>query len=698
MPSQSSKAGRGVTVPADNPITDVADDALGRASVALSFADDVLALDVREGVVVGVLGQWGAGKTSFVNLARARFAERGVPVVDFNPWMFSGTEQLVTAFFIELSAQLKLRPGLERVGEGLEDYGESFSGLGWLPLVGPWVERGRGAAKLLARVLQRRKEGIGGRREKLRAALQKLSTPIVVVLDDVDRLTTTEIREIFKLVRLTANFPQLVYLVAFDRERVEAALTEEHVPGRDYLEKILQLAVDLPVVPDQVLMRQLLASIDGALAEIEDPGPFDEHLWPDVLMEIVRPLIRNIRDVRRYVAAVYGTVRQLGGQVALVDVLALEAVRVFLPDTFRELRRSVEGLTATSSISHGGRGDPPHLKQQVDGLLDTSCDQREAVHSLINRIFPAASRHAGGSHFGSGWRGRWLRERRMAHEDVLRLYLERVAGEGFRAFIDAEQAQARLGDPEALDQFLRSIDIDQVEDVIAGLEIYEDEFTPHDVVPGVIVLLNLLPDLPERQRGMFSLDTRMVVSRVVYRLFKALPDAAAVEHAAREILPALRSLSAKLDVVSNLGHREGRGHKLVDEDVAADLEREWRREVRSAQVADLLNEPDLLRVLYVAKTETEPPEPVLVIDDSPEVTLALLRAAKSETRSQSIGSRSVRRSPRLAWEALTELYGSEEALRERIEELRQSHGESIVDLLTLADGYLAGWRPDRFDD
>ena len=77
--------------------------------------------------------------------------------------MFSGTEQLVESFFVELAAQLRIRPGMAEVGKDLEDYGETFSGMGWLPLVGPWIERGRGAAKLLGKLLERRKEGVGGR-------------------------------------------------------------------------------------------------------------------------------------------------------------------------------------------------------------------------------------------------------------------------------------------------------------------------------------------------------------------------------------------------------------------------------------------------------------------------------------------------------------------------------------------------------
>ena len=271
-----------MSVAGDNPIRKPEDDVLGRSKVARSFAEQVLSLDASQGVVVGVLGPWGSGKTSFVNLARAYWKEVGIPVLDFNPWMFSGTDHLVNLFFAELSVQLKLGRNLANVGRDLEAYGELFSGMGWLPLVGPWTERLRSAVKILAKVLQRRKEGVGGRRKQVERRLNALDKPILVVLDDIDRLTSPEIRDVFKLVRLTASFPNVIYIVAFDRMRVEQALDEQAIPGRAYLEKILQFGVDLPVVPPHVLDRQIFEAIDEALSEIGNQGPFDKDAWPDV--------------------------------------------------------------------------------------------------------------------------------------------------------------------------------------------------------------------------------------------------------------------------------------------------------------------------------------------------------------------------------------------------------------------------------
>lgn len=682
----------------DNPITDPSDDVLGRARRAKSFALQIVSFDVSQGLVVGVLGPWGSGKTSFVNLTKSELSESGITIVDFNPWMFSGAEQLVESFFVEIAAQLTLKPGMAEIGKDLEDYGEIFSGLGWLPLVGPWIERGRGATKILAKLLQRRKEGVSGRRSKLERALRNLNKPIVVVLDDIDRLSTAEIRDVFKLVRLTASFPNVIYLVAFDRARVEDALAEQGIPGRDYLEKILQVGVDLPVASQPVVDRQIFRAINEAINSIENAGDFDGGAWPDLYVEVIRPLIRNMRDVRRYAVAVHGTVLDLEGHVQLVDVLALEAIRVFLPDVFTRITESVDGLSSTSGMGYGARHEPPHLKAQIDELLAAAHSKSDVVTSMIMRLFPAAQRHIGGSHYGSEWKRDWLAERRVAHGDILRLYLERVAGEGLEAFLSAEEAWGRITDEERFDEYLRGIDPERQEDVIGELENFESRFSQEHVVPGVTALLNLLDDLPERQRGMFELDTPLVVGRLTYRLLRVLPDESDVKRAVDRILPKLRSLSARLDLIDDVGHREGRGHKLVSAQDADLLERAWRDLVRATSTDRLAGERELLRILLLTKRESEAGEPELAIDGSAEMTLAMLESAKSEVRSQSMESRAVRRSARLAWAVLIELYGDENLLMERLEALKATNPRGADDLIALAERYASGWRPSEFGD
>ena len=292
--------------------------------------------------------------------------------------------------------------------------------------------------KITGKILQRRKEGVGDRRRKIEKALSALDKPIVVILDDIDRLETSEIRDVFKLVRLTANFPKIIYIVAFDRGRVEKALDEQGTSGRDYLEKILQVAFDLPVVPSHILDQQITSALDNVLNNIENPGSRDEEVWQYVFNEIIRPLIQNMRDVRRYAATIPGTVISLKGQIALADLLALEAIRMFLPDVFKLLHSAIDGLTTDSDSAR--HRDLVHLEAQVKGLIEASGDHSLVVESMIKRLFPAGGRYIGGDPHGNNWKRKWLAERRVAHEDILRLYLERFANENLQDVMEAGKA------------------------------------------------------------------------------------------------------------------------------------------------------------------------------------------------------------------------------------------------------------------
>ena len=547
-----------MAVSGDNPISDVEDDALGREAVAARLAAELRSLDASAGAVAGVMGPWGSGKTSLVNLAKKHLAENpALPVVDFNPWMFSGAEQLVESFFTELAAQLKVRRGrLAEIASDIEAYGDLLSPLSLLPFVGGWFERLKGVAGGVRKVAERRNESVTARRADLAEKLSQLERPIVVVVDDIDRLTTAEIRDMFKLVRLTASFPNIIYVLAFDRKRVEQALSETGFSGRSFLEKIVQVGLDVPAPPKGVLVAQTAAALTKTVGDVE-PQRFDPHRWPDVLAEIIAPLITNMRDVRRYAASARMTVRSMAAEVEVVDLLGLEAVRVFLPDVFEKLTVAQDELTNTSS---GGLGltRSPDDGAAVKGMLEAAGDQVEVAKAVVSRLFPAGERYVGGRHYDASWLGSWIKARRVAHPHVLKYYLEHTINEGLSAFTDAERAVAVLTEQRALDGFLRSLDRDRLDRVIAALEAWERDYPLEAVVPASTVLLKLSPELPDKPRGMLDFfDAGIIVVRVVLRLLRRIEDETGRQAAVEAILAGLHRLSAQVVLIQMAGHRQG---------------------------------------------------------------------------------------------------------------------------------------------
>lgn len=688
-----------MTPPTDRPISSKDEDKLGRARVASVLAEEIRSIDASKGLVMGILGPWGSGKTSLVHLIQEELREiPPLTLIEFNPWLFSGANQLVENFFVEVGAQFRRRGDrLAEVAKDLDAYAEVVSPLRWLPVVGPWIDRFGAAAKAVRKANERRRGGVAAQRSALTKKLSALDMPVVILIDDIDRLQTDEIREIFKLVRLTANFPNIIYLLAFDRVRVEQALSEEGINGRDYLEKILQVAHDIPVIPETVLVNTLIEALDESLADFQSPGPFASEDWSDILFEVVHPLIRNMRDVRRYVLAVHGTVRGLEGRVELVDVLALEAVRVFLPDVFHTLPEAREGLTTPSSLGTYQQHETSTLKTSVENLVAAADEHADVVRSLIERCFPAGRRHIGNMHFGPEFQATWLKERRVAHVALLDFYLERQIGDKLAAFSIAEQTLRQLGDGEGL-TLLDDLDPEQLTDTIAQLEAFEGDF-PHDgIAAGSAALLNQIHRMPKRQGGMFGVRSEIVVDRVVLRMLRQFESTAEVEKVVRETLPMVHQLSDRFTLLKLVGFQENAGHKLISESAAHELEAELARQVRNARPEELAKERDLLRLFYwVPKfdqgSSVEMPE-------DPAVMSALLKSCLTETWSQSSGSRATTRSGRLHWDTLVQVAGGEPEVKKMVERTNElaSRDPELQEARQLAERYLSGWRPKDFGD
>jgi hypothetical protein len=215
----------------DPPIRRKKEDRLNRARFAEALAEQIAGVPGQGGVVFGLLGSYGSGKTSILNMVEETLKEdlEGPVVLWFNPWLFSGTEQLVEHFFEELAAQLLEEPDdrLRRIGEVLERYGKLLGPLRYVPGVGRYAEGAEKATGILGGLLKGREEkpvSVRSRRRELERALNNLNGKIMIFIDDLDRLSRKdEIQDVIRLVRLNATLPNLVFVMAFDRWRVEGA-------------------------------------------------------------------------------------------------------------------------------------------------------------------------------------------------------------------------------------------------------------------------------------------------------------------------------------------------------------------------------------------------------------------------------------------------------------------------------------------
>ncbi|WP_258036312.1 KAP family NTPase [Streptomyces sp. SM10] len=587
----------------DDPIDNASQALLQRAGLADAFAVEVRRTSAKHGAVVALTGTWGSGKTSLANLAcRALDAVDDVQVVRFNPWFFSGTDQLMQFFFDELAGQLrdgrrlkdKLASAGRIVAERLGKYSAALSPLKFVPGADVVLNSASATATGTSKLLGEEQGTIYEQRAQLTELLGKLPGRIVVFIDDIDRLSQQEIRDLFRLVRLTGSFPNIVYVLCFDREVVESALTDETVRGAAYLEKIVKMSVEVPPLPTQALSPFITEGLAQALDGIEN-GPFHAARWPDVLVQLILPMFSTIRDVKRYLASVPLAVRSLGTEVNLVDVLALEVLRVRHPAAHAMLPAAADLLTPAKAVHQTDADRTPREKAFVEEFSGRLNGQAQVV---VRLLFPAAERLFGGPHYGSDWIPAWEQDRRVACSTVLDFYFHRQLPSRRAPAECVDQIADCIGDQSALDEALERVPEDLLDDTLKRLVSRCRDVPEEAVLPTAAALMRQLPRVRLGSTGMYSLGGEWAVLRPVSVLLHNLSGDVA-DRTVRSLFDSIPSLYGKvllLDITA--GHPDKQG--LITEGSARSLRQDLAARLRTASPDSLADERMLLRTVVVA--------------------------------------------------------------------------------------------------
>lgn len=380
----------------ERPIETIEQDRLERSGFVSRLVDALAppATGRASGIVIGITGSWGSGKSSVLNLIEHELKQRqpGSIVVRFDPWLVSGRDDLIGAFLQELSQAFKVKrstsDGVTEAIKTIDAYAGHLAPIINLivPNLGTIMKGGAaGAARLT------RKEGsLHKTREDVLAAMAKVTVPVVVLIDELDRVEDSEVRTMAQLVRSVADFPNISYALAYDAQRVAEALgsspTDADGRGRAYLEKIVQLPIALPILLPEELSRLANAELDRVHRSL---GVADSLLRPGehkrVIEAIIPQLVSTPRDVKRMIGTYQALSGMLCGEVDLADVLGFSALTVKAPRTVDLLRQNPEAYVVDPlSFAENVR-----RAQQPPSSPEVIAKQEEAAHTLMLRLFPA---------------------------------------------------------------------------------------------------------------------------------------------------------------------------------------------------------------------------------------------------------------------------------------------------------------------
>ena len=373
----------------DQPISNSQQDKLERADFCKYLAKAILSYESNECIVIGLLGSWGSGKSSmlnmiieFLNKSSKKYNRITKPIiVKFNPWNYPDQNGVLAQFFYNLASKLKPKrqKKLQKLSDKVLKYAESFI---------PFQVSVSSLGKPVSLKLKKRdKRSIDYKKEKLSRHFHGIKNKIVIIIDDIDRLNVGGIKQIFQLIKAFGNLPNIIYLVAFDRGIVSKALCDNQLKnGEEYLEKIIQVPFEIPSIPREKVLSILQFQLNEILNNIPTNN-WNQEYWYNIYHGSIQHFFYTIRDVIRYINTLKIGLPYISQEVNPVDFIAVTCLQVFMPRVYLEIKDNKDFFTGTSS----GENDEIRYKESeaIGEILELAPKKdREHIKRLLCWLFP----------------------------------------------------------------------------------------------------------------------------------------------------------------------------------------------------------------------------------------------------------------------------------------------------------------------
>lgn len=516
----------------EKPIKSHSDDLLGYYKVAKELSNKVVNYSEEDSLTIGILGEWGSGKTSFINLALEEMKDqKDFIIVKFNPWIISTRKQLISDFFTLLSDEIGREDNkkcLREIGQSLNKLSKVFKPMSLIP-----------SLSLVVPQLEKITESVGGVlelcgsedninldqiKDELDEKLIESNKKIIIVIDDIDRLVDKEIKEIFQLVRSIADFKNTIYLLSYDTKIVSKALdTLQHERGEKYLEKIIQIPLCLPYVNKSEIDKIFLQRLDTVLDISEEE--FDRDYFSELYNNGLSGNFHNLRELSRFFNVLIFGITLAKEELNIYDYVAITLLKVLEPELYNYIQSHKENFTGTKFGNKYGfykKEMKEKTKIDLDKLLNkTKKMSKKNAQNLIKTLFPKIESIYSNKSYGDDFIPMWNKKRRVVSYEYFESYFKLSFPENEIKKIELENIK-NFSSREELKRLFMMNNSKKLKFLDRILEI-ADEIKEDNIVIFLQVILSLTDNLKnEGPIGIFSSlnDPKYKVTRIFFKVIK----------------------------------------------------------------------------------------------------------------------------------------------------------------------------------
>jgi hypothetical protein len=306
------------------------EDLLNRGNIVESLTNSIKGVSVEGSFVIGMYGEWGEGKTTILNMVEEKLKlADDTHVIRFEPWYYNSMDAIIKNFFDLICETL----GKKHLSLDLIILISDYRDLLLNALKG--LKANKVAEMLIPNFSSR--QNINNIKNKIEEKLKKLDQKVVIFIDDLDRMERNEILLVFKLVKLFSDFNNFIYVLSFDRKRVERILIREMTADKSYLDKIIQVGFELPKVPNETLTNILIKFLDTFISQFEIKLNQDTIRKIQRIVPEISVLFDDVRKIKRFYNLLCIKYPMAKEKINFYDYFVITVIEFLFPVQFEEI-------------------------------------------------------------------------------------------------------------------------------------------------------------------------------------------------------------------------------------------------------------------------------------------------------------------------------------------------------------------------
>ena len=372
------------TLKNDSAITKFDDDKLDRQKFVLQMREIIKNYNYKECLTLGIMGSWGTGKTSLINMTLDQNKEniltkKKFKVMRFNPWNYTKQQDLYYQFFEQLKEIIVLNEN----DEGKKKHVKNTINKYWEKI------RYNNTISLGFKGIVSYSKTLGDKtlettKKELNNILKSNKYKLIIVIDDVDRLTDEEVQQIFILVKTLADFPNIIYIIPFDYEIITPILDKlQKNYGEEFLDKIIQLQIDLPKIPKSKIKNMFKIEVENIIKNEKIKHiPKDRSLWSSF------SFLTTPRDVNRYINNLIFYLPLMKNEVNALDYILITGFQLFENKIYHEIKNNKTFFTR-DLMKKPNHDDLSYYQEHYRKILSNNKKlSEEQLKEILRELFP----------------------------------------------------------------------------------------------------------------------------------------------------------------------------------------------------------------------------------------------------------------------------------------------------------------------